>query len=117
MVAMLTLGFSEEDKEGTLQPHDDALVVTIWIRGYNVRKVLVDQGGGVEIMYPDLYKGLNLKPEDLEKYDSPLMGFDGRLVTRRWMIRLPVQAGDEEVQVNFIVVEAFFPYTAILARP
>ena len=24
-----TLGFSEEDREGTLQPHDDALVVTI----------------------------------------------------------------------------------------
>ncbi|XP_075633748.1 uncharacterized protein LOC142606249 [Castanea sativa] len=27
-----TLGFSEEDKEGTIQPHDDALVVTIRIR-------------------------------------------------------------------------------------
>ena len=33
------------------------------------------------------------------------------------MIRLLVQAGDEEVQVNFIVVEAYSPYTAILARP
>ena len=33
------------------------------------------------------------------------------------MIRLPVQAGDEEVQVNFIVVEAYSPYTDILARP
>ena len=32
------------------------------------------------------------------------------------MIRLPVQAKDEEVQVNFIVVEAFSLYTAILAR-
>ena len=37
-----TLGFSGEDKEGTLQPHDDALVVTIRIRGYDVKKVLVD---------------------------------------------------------------------------
>ena len=33
------------------------------------------------------------------------------------MIRLTIQAGDEEVQVNFIVVEAFSLYTAILARP
>ena len=33
------------------------------------------------------------------------------------MIRLPVQAGDEEVQVKFIVVEAYSRYTAILARP
>ena len=31
-------------------------------------------------MYPDLYKGLNLKLKDLERYDSPLMGFYGKLV-------------------------------------
>ena len=67
-------------------------------------------------MCPDLYKGLKLKPEDLESYDSPLMGFDGRMVVPRGMIRLPVQVGVEEVQVDFIVVEAFSPYTAILAR-
>ena len=39
-------------------------------------------------MYPDLYKGLNLKTEDLEMYDSPLMGFDGRMVIPCGMIRL-----------------------------
>ena len=40
----------------------------------------MDQGSEVEIIYSDLYKGLNLKPKDLEKYDSPLVGFDGRTV-------------------------------------
>ena len=68
-------------------------------------------------MYNDLYKGLNLKLGDLERYDLLLMGFDGRMVVPRGMIKLPVQAGDKEVQVDFIVVEAFSPYTAILARP
>ena len=77
----------------------------------------MDQGSKVEIMYLDLYKGLNLKPEDLEKYDSPLVGFNGRTVIPRGMIKLPVQAGDEEVKVNFIVIETYFPYTTILARP
>ena len=75
-----TLVFFEEDKEGTFQPHDDALVVTIRIGGYNVKRVLVDQGSRAKIIYPDLYKGLNLKPEGLERYDSTLMGFDGRMV-------------------------------------
>lgn len=37
-----TLGFSKEDKEGTCQPHDGALVVTIRIGGYDVKRVLVD---------------------------------------------------------------------------
>lgn len=65
---------------GTFQPHNDALVVTFRIEGYDIKKALVDQGSGAEIMYPDLFKGLNLKPKDLEKYDSPLVGFDGRTV-------------------------------------
>ena len=79
--------------------------------------MLVVQGSGAKIMYPNLYKGMNLKPEDLERYDLPLVSFYGRMVVSRGMIRLPIQTGDKEVQVNFIVVEAFSPYTTILARP
>ncbi|XP_065623604.1 uncharacterized protein LOC136064979 [Quercus suber] len=59
------LGFSDKDKIETIQLHDDALVVTLRIGGYDVKRVMVDQGNGAEIMYPDLYKGLNLKPKNL----------------------------------------------------
>ena len=38
---------------------------------------MIDQGSEAEIMYPNLFKGLGLKPEDLDRYDSPLIGFDG----------------------------------------
>ena len=55
-----------------------------------MKRVMVDQGSGVEIMYPDLYKWLNLRPEYLRTYDSPLMSFDGKVVTLRGQIRLPV---------------------------
>ena len=50
-----------EDKIETIQPHDDALVITLRIGGYDVRRVMVDQGSAIEIKYPDLYKGLSLK--------------------------------------------------------
>ena len=36
------LSFFDEDKVGTLQLHDDALMVTLRIGGYDVKKVLVD---------------------------------------------------------------------------
>ena len=42
-----TLGFSNKDKAGTIQPYDDALVVTLRIGGYDVRRVLMDQGNAV----------------------------------------------------------------------
>ena len=69
--------FNDEDLEGTTQPHDDALVVTARINDFIVKRVLVDQGSGAEVMYPNLFKGLGLKNEDLSKYDTPLVGFDG----------------------------------------
>ena len=81
---------------------------------YDMKRVLVDQGSGVEIMYPDLYNGLNLKFEDLTAYDSPLVSFDGKVVILKDQIRLPVQAGSEVVEVDFIVVDAYSHYTAIV---
>ena len=77
------LSFSNVDKIRTLQLHDDALMITLKIEGYDVKRVLIDQGNGAEIMYPDLYKGLRLKPEDLACYDSPLVVFDEKVVIPR----------------------------------
>ena len=48
-----------------------------------MKRVMVDQGSAAEIMYPDLYKGLSLKAEDLKPYSSPLVSFEGRLLSRR----------------------------------
>jgi len=112
-----TLSFSDEDKAGTFQPHDDALVVTFRIGGYDVKRFLVDQGSRVEIMYLDLYNKLILKPKDLVSYDFPFVGFDGKTIILKGLISLPIQTGSEVVEVNFIVVDTYSPYTAILARP
>ena len=57
----LVLGFSNKDKLGTVQPHNNALVVTLRIGGYDVKRMMIDQGSAVEIMYPDLFKWINLK--------------------------------------------------------
>ena len=89
----LVMGFLDEYKIGTIQPHDDALVITLRIGGYDVKRVMVDQGSVAEIMYPDLYKGLNLKVEDLMLYSSPLVSFEGKIIILKSQVRLPVQIG------------------------
>ncbi|XP_075665704.1 uncharacterized protein LOC142635435 [Castanea sativa] len=83
----LALSFSENDKFGTIQPHDDALVVTLKIGG------------------------------DLTSYDSPIVGFDGKMVIPIGQVKLSVQTVSKFVEVNFIMVDAYSPYTAIVARP
>ena len=80
MSVPLVLIFSGVDKLGTIQPHDDALVVTLRIGGYDVKRVMIDQGSAAEIMYPGLYKGLGLKPKSLTTYSSPLVSFEGKMV-------------------------------------
>ena len=68
-------------------------------------------------MYPDLFKGLGLKPKDLTTYSSPLVSFEGKMVVPKGQIRLPVQVGSDVVEVDFIVVDAFSPYTTIMGKP
>ena len=74
------IAFDDDDFEGTIQPHDDALVVTARISGFLVKRVMVDQGSGADVMYPDLFRGLRLRKEDIVKHTLPLVGFDGKVV-------------------------------------
>ena len=111
------IAFNDDNLEGTIQLHGDALVVTARINGLIVNRVLIDQGNGAEVMYLDLFRGLGLKNKDLSKYDTPLMGFDGRMVIPEGQISLPVHMEGKEVMVTFIVITSFSPYTAILGRP
>ena len=82
-----------------------------------MKRVMIDQGSVADIMYPDLYRGLNLKPENLTAYSSPLVSFEGKMVVLKGQIRLPVQTGTDVVEVDFIVVDVFSPYTTIMGRP
>ena len=61
-----------------------------------MKRVMVDQGSVAEIMYPDLFKGLNLRTEDLTPFNSPLVSFEGKVVIPKGLIRLPVQTGSEQ---------------------
>nr|XP_023886906.1 uncharacterized protein LOC111999007 [Quercus suber] len=107
------IAFNDDDLEETIQPHDDVLVVTAWMNGFIVKRVLINQGNGAEVMYPHLFRGLGLKNEDLSKYNAPLIGFDDQMVIPEGQILLPVNIEGKEVMVTFIVVA---PYTAILGR-
>ena len=61
-------------------------MVTLRIGDYDIKRVMVDQGSGVKIMYLNLYNGLGLKLEDLTTYNSPLVSFDGKVVIPKGQI-------------------------------
>ena len=45
------------------------------------------------------------------------MSFERKVIIPKGQIRLPVQTGSETVEVDFIVVDAYSPYTTIVAKP
>ena len=94
---IVPITFGEIELERTSQLHDDALVMTCQVGGFLVKKVMVDQGCGAEIMYPDLYKGLGLKPANLSEYDTLLVGLDGKVMTSEGQINLSVITEGKEI--------------------
>nr|XP_023887406.1 uncharacterized protein LOC111999508 [Quercus suber] len=110
------ISFDDSDLEGTIQPYDDAMIVAARVGGFRVKRIMIDQGSGADIMYSDLFKGLWLRNMDLSKYSTPLVGFDGKVVVPKGQISLAMNMEGKEVVVMFIVVASFSPYTAILER-
>lgn len=46
-----TISFIEEDAWRLHHPHDDALVINLSIADFNTRRILVDNGSSVDILY------------------------------------------------------------------
>uniref|UniRef100_A0A2N9I389 Uncharacterized protein n=1 Tax=Fagus sylvatica TaxID=28930 RepID=A0A2N9I389_FAGSY len=85
--------FNNQDLEGVQLPHSDALVITLRIGEFDVKRVLIDPGSSVEIMYESLFKGLGLGKEDLSRTEGPLSGFSGETVIPSGKVTINVRAG------------------------
>ena len=109
--------FTNQDLEGVQVPHSDALVVTLRIREFDVKRILIDPGSSVEIMYESLFKGLGLEKKDLSHVEGPLSGFSGETVVPIGKVTINVKAGTVSTPTDFFVLNAFSPYNAILGRP
>ncbi|XP_028053296.1 uncharacterized protein LOC114257719 [Camellia sinensis] len=109
---------SEKDLEGIQHPHTDALIVTIGVTNkFDVKRVLIDKGSAVDIMYYDLFKKLGLDEQHLIPAISPLVGFNGQTEWSLGRITLSVTAKSKVVPVDFLVINTLSPYNAILGRP
>jgi hypothetical protein len=109
--------FSNQDLEGVQLPHSDALVITLRIGEFDVKRVLIDPGSSVEIMYESLFRGLGLGKKDLSRTEGPLSGFSGETVIPSGKVTINVKAGTVSSPTEFFVLNTLSPYNAILGRP
>ncbi|XP_075644249.1 uncharacterized protein LOC142615385 [Castanea sativa] len=115
------ISFNEEDAQGVRQPHNDPLVITLTIEGFNTKRILIDNGSSADIMYLPAFQQLKLDPKRLRPFDSPLVSFSGDKVYPRGIVTLKVTIGtypkQQTRQLDFLVVDCPSAYNVIIGRP
>ena len=94
------ISFTDEDAERIHHPHDDAIVITLLIADYTTRRVLVDNGSSVDILYYPTFQQMRLGRDQLRPVCSPLIGFGGMKVQPIGTITLPVVVGSYPQQIT-----------------
>ncbi|KAM2040082.1 hypothetical protein ACFX16_034060 [Malus domestica] len=72
--------FYHEEETGIIYPHNDPLIVEAHIANFEVRRILVDTGPSVNIMFPEAFTALNVAEHLLNRSISPLISFSGDIV-------------------------------------
>ena len=70
----------DEEAKRIHHPHNDAIVITLLIADYTTRRVLVDNGSSVDILYYPAFQQMRLGRDQLRPMNSPLVGFGGMKV-------------------------------------
>ena len=112
--------WTDDDKEGILYPHEDALVIKARVAGTKLWRILVDTGSSVDILFKSALDDMGISDLKLEWTNTSLKGFGGGQLTPMGIIELPITVGtkpfERTMMLDFVVVEERSPYQMILGR-
>ena len=78
----LVIPFSNDDyPKGFYHNHNDPMVITTTVHNYFIKRILVNQGSLVDILYNAIAANMNIKRRDLTTYCKNLIGFFRKLVS------------------------------------
>ncbi|XP_026429721.1 uncharacterized protein LOC113326160 [Papaver somniferum] len=108
--------FDAEDIEEDMEDHNDTLVLTLPVAGCNIRKILIDGGSSVNVLFHDTFKRMKLNDEQLMSTYYTIYGFNGGTNEDLRGYVLQVDAGPMKVDTRFSVVDAPSSYNAIIGQ-
>ncbi|XP_074336384.1 uncharacterized protein LOC141673532 [Apium graveolens] len=88
------ISFSDDDYHpGLIEGHQDALVITTRVGNNTVKKMLVDNGSSVDVLYHHTFSWMDIGDRRLENSRAPLYGFTRNEVHVVGAIDMPVLFG------------------------
>jgi hypothetical protein len=114
------LTFDARDVDLCSAPHADALVINCSVAGWDLHKVLVNNGSQADIIFLHAFDRMGISHNLLKPADNPLYGFSGKGTFPVGKIELHLSFGAapnaRSEQVTFDIVNMIYPYNAIMAR-
>ncbi|XP_074378162.1 uncharacterized protein LOC141719683 [Apium graveolens] len=113
--------FRERESRWVYHPHNDALVIIMFIRAMNVYRVFLDNGSSANILYYSTYKKLGFLDSDMNFKDAHFYGFTGEAVRVMGSVRLPVTLGEGALSftqmIDFKVLDQDSAHNVLVGRP
>lgn len=110
--------FKNKDFVGVDPNLDDTVVVSVVVLSFLIKKVLVDQGSSIDLLYLPTLRRMGIPERELRPFHRNLIGFSGRQVGIRGYIDLLTSFGTaplvKTVATWYLVVDCQTPYNALL---
>ncbi|WOL00941.1 hypothetical protein Cni_G09654 [Canna indica] len=115
------LYFYDTNFQGVDRNLHDPIIISVLVVGFLVRKVLVDQGSSVDVLfYPTLEK-MDTSESSLHPYHGELVNFSRDHVNIKDYLWITTQFGStprtKTIDIQFLVVQCASPYRMIMGRP
>lgn len=111
-----TITFPLVNPHRIVQPHWDALILTLGVSDFDVRRILVDPRSSADLLQASMIKQMGFLLTNLENLGRVLSTFNEASTTSLGDMVLLVQAGLVTLNIQFSIVEDLSPFNTILGR-
>ena len=87
------MSFNKADARGVKQPHNDPLVIMLNTKGFNTKRILVDNGSSADIIYLPAFQQLKLDTKRLRPFEFLFINFSGDMVYPNGIVTLTITVG------------------------
>ena len=121
--SMPTITISPEDRLHVKQPHNDALVVSTYIKNYLVKRMLVDDGSTVNVLNWEAFRAMGGSSVELKLITNPITSFCRETVQPMGSVELDIEFRDRDSEEHisikslFNIVDTWLAYNRVIGRP
>ncbi|KAH6772287.1 hypothetical protein C2S51_010691 [Perilla frutescens var. frutescens] len=114
---LISLSFTNSEASELSHPYHDALVISVLISNYMIKRTLIDGGSSTNVIFLSTLKGMQVPEAHIVKKLMTLIGFSSEHKTTIGEITLPVYTEGVNLHTKFQIIDAPSTYNVILGRP